>query len=67
VAISFARSKDMVNFDLNRTFAAVEIEPLIVYREKVTKLKTIAATDGMILIDQVSVEVIVSVSLDYLS
>lgn len=57
----------MVNFDLNRTFAAVEIEPLIVYREKVTKLKTIAATDGMILIDQVSVEVIVSVSLDYLS
>jgi hypothetical protein len=65
--MSFARSKDIVNFDLNRTFAAVEIEPLIVYRKKVTKLKTIAATEGMILIDRVSVEIIAFVSLDYLS
>jgi hypothetical protein len=62
VAMSFARSKDIVNFDLNRTFAAVEIEPLIVYRKKVTKLKTIAATDGMILIDRVSVGIIAFVT-----
>lgn len=65
--MSFARSKDIVNFDLNRAFAAVVIEPLMVYRKKVAKLKTVAATDEMILIGRVSVEVIAFLSLDYLS
>ena len=35
----------MVNFDLNRTLAALEIEPLMAYRKYVKRLRTVMATD----------------------